>query len=124
MSTLLQALRGAFLAILIVIFLLYFGIPSYEKFSSQETIFVESRVPFNLTNPPAIKIAINDWGQFRQLNDCVATTTNYDKAVACFENRTYEKTELLRPSNDSLYNNIPMGKFEIFCLLLLSMVQD
>ena len=113
MSTLVLALKGAFLAILISIFLLYFGIPSYEKFSSQETIFVESRVPFNLSNPPAIKIAINDIGQFRQMNDCFAATTNYNQTVACFENTTYEKTDLIQSNNDPLYNHISMGKFEI-----------
>ena len=81
MSTLILALKGAFLAILISIFLLYFGIPSYEKFSSQETIFVESRVPFNLSSPPAIKIAISDVGQFRQLNDCVAAKAVWSTVV-------------------------------------------
>ena len=103
-------MRAAFLATLIVIFLVYFGIPSYQKFSAQETIFVETRVQFNLSRPPAIKIAINDVGQFQQLNDCVSTTTNYDLAVACFEDRTYDKTELFKFNYNPSFNNISIGK--------------
>ena len=79
MSILVQALRGAFLATLIVIFLVYFALPSYQKFSARETVFVETRVQFNLSSPPAIKIAINDVGLFRQLNDCVVSTADYDQ---------------------------------------------
>ena len=79
MSTLVQVLRTAFLATLIVIFLVYFARPSYQKFSARETIFVETRVQFNLSSPPAIKVAINDVGLFRQLNDCVVSTAHYDQ---------------------------------------------
>ena len=112
MSTLVQALRAAFLATLIVIFLVYFAIPSYGKFSARETIFVETRVQFNLSTPPALKIAINDKGQLHQLNDCVSTTTNYDQAVACFDDRTYEKTELFESNYKPEFNNISMGKHQ------------
>ena len=118
MSTLVQALRAAFLATLIVIFLLYFGIPSYQKFSAQETIFVETRVQFNLSRPPAIKIAVNDVGLFRQLNDCVSNTSNYDQAVACFEDRTCDKTELFKYNYSPSFNNISIGKLVIFLVIL------
>ena len=46
-----------FITILLVIFIVFFGHPSYMKYRANKTIIIESKIKYKSENPPAITIA-------------------------------------------------------------------
>ena len=102
-------LKAIFFITLISIFIVFFGLPSYRKFISQETIFVESLVQYNFSRPPEIKIGIHNVDYSRRLNDCVHEAPSYQMALDCINNNTYDRTQLIKSTNKPEFNNIPVG---------------
>ena len=115
---LLLGLKAIFFITLISIFIVFFGLPSYRKFMSQETVFVESLVQYNLSRPPTIKIGIHNVDYSLRLNECVNEAPSYQMALDCINNNTYDRNQLIKSTNKPEFNNIPVGMFVISLLSL------
>ena len=100
-----------FVASLFLIFLFLFGKPSLEKYFKKNTIFVESKVKFDYTNPPAITFLSTKTKLYFDLEEC-RSKQNYQSVVDCYNQHFLNKTQLLQPPtlhNFSWAQNIPFG---------------
>ena len=110
-----------FVASLFLIFLFLFGKPSLEKYVKKDTIFVESKVKFDYTNPPAVTLLSSNTHLYLDLQDC-RTRQSYDSVIECYNQHFLNKTQLLQPSslgNHSWAEYIPYGDLRCYDLIYL-----
>ena len=94
-----------FIASLFLVFLVYFGSPSYKRFQQKDTVFIEHEVPFDQRRPMQITVyAWSEWPmvgwktpQAGMLNitQLCNSTEEYDKLVECINNETHSQEDVL-----------------------------
>ena len=98
-------IRLVFISSLFLIFLLYFGYPSYRRFNKKDTVFIENQVPVDHTKPVMISIyawkgiSFNGWKDqpigYQNLTGICNSTDEYDKMIGCIIDRTYEHKDII-----------------------------
>ena len=94
-----------FIASLFLVFLVYFGSPSYKSFQQKDTVFIEQEVPFDQRRPMQITVyAWSEWPtvgwktpQAGMLNitQLCNSTAEYDKLVECINNETHSQEDVV-----------------------------
>ena len=93
-----------FISILVIIFSVYFGYPSFDKYSAMKTMIVETKVNFKASNPPAISISAvqpsnngysHGWKvDFEYTRKTLETVCNKSKNInetlSCIEDKTFK----------------------------------
>ena len=85
-----------FVASLFLIFLFLFGKPSLEKYLKKDTFFVESKVKFDYSNPPALTLLSTKTHLYVDQQEC-REKQRYDSVIACYNQHFLNKTQLLQP---------------------------
>ena len=106
-----------FVTTLAIIFLKFFGHPSYIKYQKEGTVFTETKVRNDQTKPPAITIftwsgvIFNGWKNASYVtyslnseNFCNVSDT-FDKFVWCINEKTFKRDDVILWANDG-NNNI------------------
>ena len=91
-----------------LIFLKYFGYPSYITFHKKETDFSENQVPVNHTKP--VMVTIYAWeyvhlvgckeqsNGFTNLGEICNSTDNYENMIECINNKTFKHEDIITRS--------------------------
>ena len=98
-------IRLVFISTLFLIFLLYFGCPSYRRFNKKDTVFSENQVSVDHARPVMITIfawkgiSFNGWKDqtvgYENLTGICNSTDEYDKMIECIINKTYEHEDII-----------------------------
>ena len=94
-----------FIASLFLVFLVYFGAPSYKSFQQKDTVFIEQEVPFDQRRPIQITVyAWREWlyvgwkthqGGRLNITHLCNSTEEYDKLIGCINNLTYSQEDVI-----------------------------
>ena len=94
-----------FIASLFLVFLVYFGSPSYKRFRQKDTVFIEQEVPFDQRRP--IQITVYAWSKWTyfgwkthqggrlNITHLCNSTEEYDKLIECINNLTYSQEDVI-----------------------------
>ena len=100
--------KPIFIFTLGIIFLIYFGYPSYINYLAQETLISESYVKFKTENPPAITIAVTkrtNYGLRHGWKDDSNNLFLYNGTMKTFCNSSYDFRESLQCIKDKTYKS-------------------
>ena len=104
-----HACKVVFITLLVVIFSVYFGYPSFDKYSAKKTMIVETTVKFKASSPPAISISAvqpsnksysRGW-KVDNLNGCniIARVCNKSENIthtlSCIDDNTFKFPEVI-----------------------------
>ena len=113
--------RLVFTGILAVLFVLYFGFPSYTKFMDGDTMITEERVKFNPVNPPAITVVawttelMEGWKDgpedALQLKDFCNTSASYSDIVQCVNHKTFNISDIVEMATFGIDGNVTNSKY-------------
>ena len=94
-----------FIASLFLVFLVYFGSPSYKRFQQKDTVFIEQEVPFDQRRP--IQITVYAWSKWLyvgwkthqggrlSITHLCNSTEEYDKLIECINNLTHSQEDVI-----------------------------
>ena len=110
-----------FITFLAVIFILFFGYPSFIKYQKKATVFTETKVTHDLNNPPVITVfawrgvILNGWKNGTYINSinskdlCNASDT-FETIVKCINDKTFKYDEIIQQATNGK-NNITKESF-------------
>ena len=109
-----------FVTIILVIFVVFFGHPSYLKYRANKTIIIESKIRYKSENPPAITIAAlqpsSYWSTGWKGNSSFSylfgetiqsvcdNLQDYNKTFNCIEEKSFKFSEVIMKGH-MLYKN-------------------
>ena len=115
--------KTLFIAALFIIFVIFFGQPSYLKFKEEKTLISEAKVLYNWKNPPAITILTwkmhqnKGWKNVSSPHNLLGTNCpglgELNQTVACIDRQTFNLSEVLEEAHsaDESGKNISSSKF-------------
>ena len=114
--------RFFFISSLLVVFIKFFGHPSYVKYRRNETLISASKVTYNWKIPPAITISTwrkyfeKGWEKdvyYHNLKENCAPFENYNKLVNCINEQTFDFSKILKGAinGDDSRSNITNTSF-------------
>ena len=96
-------LRPFLQLLLLLIFLLYFGLPAIHRFNERSVMVVTSRVDTGGIEPPAVTLAARNadsklgWrSNITQFYDLVFTHCHNEPLPLCIEQKTFNRTEWIK----------------------------
>ena len=97
--------KTIFILFLFWMFIFLFGKPSLEKYLKKDTIFVESKVKFDVKNPPALTVMNSNPRLYLNLQQCRSLSNgSYGFTIDCYNNQLVNKTKLLSRIEPSAEN--------------------
>ena len=123
-----RACKLIFVVILLVLFVKFFGYPSYIKYSARKTLIVEEKVQFRSESPPAITISAGrrsegsfshgwkvDSSIYLPAGNIMETVCNkfdnINDTLACIEEKTFNFSDIIENANSG---NIELNKAELW----------
>jgi hypothetical protein len=104
MNVITRKARLLLILTLLVVFIKFFGHPSYVKFKSHETLISETKVPYNWNVPPAITVSAwrknpekgwkNDTLDGNMKHHC-EIDKNVSKLYSCIDRNTFNLSQVL-----------------------------
>ena len=105
---LLTTMKLVFIFCLFLIFLKYFGYPSYRRFHKKDTVFSENQVPVDNTRPLMVTICtwkykpLEGWKEqnngYTDFREICNSTDDYENMIGCITNKTFKNEDIIRRS--------------------------
>ena len=92
--------RCILLLSLLIVSVLWFGLPSYEMYMSKRIIFSEEKIDFDRENPPAMAVAhipLHPPYNAEKRDTCIFTyNASYEKVTECFNKYLSNLTDIVQ----------------------------
>ena len=102
------AIKLVFISCLFLIFLKYFGYPSYRRYHKKDTVFSENQVSVDHTKPLMVTIyawkdkALEGWKElpngYTNLREIYNSTDGHESLIECITNKTYKHEDIISRS--------------------------